>query len=364
MILFLLSLIYTAWSLLCLDRIRRTTLLFTVSFAVLLCFEWINGVVHITSMKLIGEDISPLLALFMLPFFELTIYSKRQITQVIRIIMLAAIVMLTGYAALAIALLGRIVTFTSLYAWLNGFWSEDFIFEGGNGRIFYKGALYIGIAIIFFAFRRTGWSRVVAFLLFLSLFLVGARGFFVALALTAILYVLIGPIRPIKKLGYACALFIVAAIALPLLFSQSGDKTTSDTVRINTIHQVSESVSIISFISGHGFGIGVPERPVHMEITYLEIFQKQGCLGLLWWTALIVTLAMRFKRAIKIGNHSLAYPLLLSAVFILLESATNPFLNNPIGMYPFIISFVGLGVLAHPNSSMPRENSGMVASEI
>jgi hypothetical protein len=86
-----------------------------------------------------------------------------------------------------------------------------------------------------------------------------------------------------------------------------------------------------------------------MEITYAEIFHKQGVIGLLWWTALVAILATRLRQAIKNGNRSLAYPLFLSASFVLFESATNPFLNNPIGMYPFIISLVGLGVLANPD---------------
>jgi O-antigen ligase len=244
---------------------------------------------------------------------------------------------------------------------------------GLPGHFIYSGALFIGIAIIYLVFKNGRRDRAIVFLLFLSLFLVGSRGYFLSLSLSAFCYVLIGPMRAIKKIGYGFIVILLAAILLPFLFSLSGNKKGSDAERMKTITQVSDRVTPISLIVGHGFGIGVPEKPGHEEIAYLEIFQKQGLIGLLWWAALIATLAVRFRKAIRSGNQYLAYPLFLSAIYVLLQSATNPAVNNPIGMYPFIISFVGLGVLARPDTprsamnlrgSIDMRDTGVVDGEI
>jgi len=349
MLLFSLTLIYTAWSLLSFDRIRYSTALFTASFLTLLCFGVINGLCYAANMKFLGEDVSPLLSFLTLLFFEFTIRSKLEINLVIRIIVFAAIVMAVGYAVIIILLLLRIVPFVALYGWINEVGSNEFVFEGVSGRVFYKGALFIPIAIIFLVFRKGRWSRAIASLLFLSLFVVGSRGLFLALALTAILYILIGPMRAVKKLDYGFIVILIASISLTLIFSLFGDKTGSNAPRIDTMSQVLNRINPVSIIVGHGFGIGVPAKPEHMEIMYAEIFHKQGLIGLLWWASLIAIMAIRLRKAIKNGNRDLAYPLFLSAIFIVLESVTNPFLNNPIGMYPFIIFFVGLGVLARPD---------------
>jgi len=315
-------------------------------------------------MKFLGEDVSPLLSFLTLLFFEFTIRSKLEINLVIRIIVFAAIVMAVGYAAIIILLMLRIVPFLALYGWINVVGSNEFVFEGVNGRVFYKGALFIAIAIIFLVFKNNRWSKVVASFLFLSLFVVGTRGFFLALALAAILYILIGPMRAVKKLDYGFIVILIASISLTLIFSLFGDKTASNAPRIDTMSQVLDRINPVSIIVGHGFGIGVPAKPEHMEIIYAEIFHKQGVIGLLWWTSIIAIMAIRLRKAIKNGNQNLAYPLFLSAVFVVLESATNPFLNNPIGMYPFIISFVGLGVLARPGMLPSAINPRHDASSI
>jgi hypothetical protein len=346
MLLFSLTLIYTTWSLLSLDRIQYSTMLLTSSFAALLCIGIMNGVGHASNMKFLGEDVSPLLSFLTLPFFELTIRRKHEIFLVMRIIVFAAIVMAAGYMTIIISLLLQIVSVGTLYGWITLNGGEDFVFEGETGRFFYKGVIFICIAIIFLAFQNRRRCKVIAGILLLTLFFVGSRGLFLALALSALLYVLIGQMSVVRKISISCIVILVAATALPQLFSFAGDKTESNATRLNTISQVSSRINAASFLVGHGFGNGVPEKPEHMEITYLEILHKQGMIGLAWWTALIAGLAIRLRKAIKLGEQYLAYPLFLSAAFILFESATNPFVNNPIGMYPFIISFVGLGLLA------------------
>lgn len=345
MLLFILTLFYTAWSLLSLETLRRSTLLLTASFAALLCVGIVNGWCQGADMQLLGSDISPLLSFLTLPFFELTIRTRREVNAVIRTIVVAAMVMVAGYIAFATALSLGLVPLRVLKEWIVVTGGEDFVFET-NGGVFYKGAIFIGIAFFFCAFTKRWWGKALAGIFFLGLFMIASRGLFSAFALTILVYVFVGPLSAVKKLVFAGIVVLVAAVSLPVLFSLAGDKTESNTTRLTTLSQVADRINPASAIFGHGFGIGVPQRPGHMEISYAEIFHKQGVIGLSWWASLFATLALRFRRARNRGNRRLAYPLFLSAVFVLCESATNPFVNNPIGMYPVLICLVGLGVLA------------------
>jgi len=367
MLLFSLAILYAAWSLLSWDRICRSTVLFELSFVALLCLSALNGFCHAADIRLIGGDLSPLSAFLILPFFELTIRNQADIRLVMRIILTSACIVACCYALIVVLLwlslwLG-LTSLGALHRWLATSGGVDFFIGGDEtgetGHFFYTGSLYLVIGIIFLAFGNGRREKVAAFFLFLTLFLVASRGLFLALALLAIFYVLIGPMPPIRKVGLGAVLLVLAATSLPFLFVLSGDKSWSDTQRLNTLSQVSERITPLSTIVGHGFGVGVPEKPEHMEIIYLEIFHKQGAIGLLWWTALIVALTLRFRQAMRNHGERLAYPLFLSAIVILVESGTNPFLNNPVGMYPFLISFVGLGVLARTATQSSSTNANL-----
>jgi len=355
MLLFGLSIIFTAWSLLALDRIRTTTVLLSVSFLALLGIATVNGFLHDANSSFLGADVSPLVSFLVLPFFELTIRSRRVLKNVVRIMIVGAMLLLVGYAAVFVSLAFRLVSFASLYQWVNAVGSEDFMFEGTNGSIFYKGAIYIVIAVYFLLFQKRLLSKVIALFLSLSLVMVGSRGFFLAFAATAMIYVIIGPLRVTTKL-VICSLTILLGVALVPVLAPLLVKHASDQIRTNTISQVEDRATIGSIVLGHGFGEGVPERRGHMEIAYLEIFHKQGVIGLLWWAALFACVGVRLARAVRRGNGDLAYPLMLTVAFIILESLTNSFVNNPIGIYPILIAYVGLGVLSHAEgrrSGMP-----------
>jgi len=349
MLLYALTLLYTAWSLLALENLRRSTLLLLASFGALLSFGIANGLTHSADMQYLGSDVSPLISFLVLPFYELTIRTERDVWTAIQIIVVAALIMTACYATIAICFLSQIVSFLTLYQWLVRVGGDDFIFEGEASRLFYKGTLFIVIAFLFLLFRKGRWARVAAFILFMSLFAVGLRGFFLALAICGILYVFIGPLSATKKVSVGFVVLSLAVVLIPRVLALSGDKTASNSERLTAISEVSDRLTPSSILVGNGLGIGVPIRPGHMEIIYLEIFHKQGLVGLLWWATLIGIAVVRWKRAVGAGKGQLAYPLLLAIAFVCFESATNPFLNNPIGLYAFIICYVALGVLARSN---------------
>lgn len=360
MVLFALALIYTLWCLLSLDRIRLGTAILAASFLFLLCFATVNGLIHGAHMSLIEDDLSPLLSLLILPFFDLTIRTRHALSIAIKIMICGAMVIALGYLAILVSLLFRLVSFATLYQWISSVGSHDFIFKGTNGRVFYKGAIYIVIALLFLIFQKAKFSKIISIPLVFLLLMIGSRGFFLALVCTGLVYAMIGPFRSTTKAAVCVFALVLGVLSVPLLgpmLTRSAADQNSNRVRITTVSQVSDRTTITSTIVGHGFGIGVPERREHMEIAYLEIFYKQGLLGLLWWATLFTVLAVRFARSVSRGRGDLAYPLLLTSVFIALESATNPFINNPIGMYPILISLAGLGVLSRQPASHSSINS-------
>ena len=99
-------------------------------------------------------------------------------------------------------------------------------------------------------------------------------------------------------------------------------------------------------------GIGVPIRPVHMELTYLEIFFKQGLLGVSFWIFILFYCIYKFKIASK-NNIDLQniIPWLTGVFIVYLQSITNPLLVNSIGM-----SFVIIAMIILRNEALITQN--------
>jgi O-antigen ligase len=84
-----------------------------------------------------------------------------------------------------------------------------------------------------------------------------------------------------------------------------------------------------------------------MEIVYLEVFHKQGIVGLSFWGLVILLNWLLYRRAVKNNNFQRAAPFLLSVVLVYLQSLTNPYLNNPIGLTMISVSLVCLNLLGN-----------------
>jgi hypothetical protein len=338
------------------DRVQISTTLLSVAYLVSMIFAAAIGMLNGATFEHIGEDISPLLSFLLLPFFELTIRSSKHITIVIRAVMIGSAVITGAYFYIMFTLWTGHQSYASLAKYLELLGNGDFMFDPSTGRVFYKGAIYLGIALFFFLFHRKLWAKFAALATVLNLIVIGTRGFFLALALTGLLYLLIAPIRPIRKLAFFLPLILALSFLLPKLFLLAGDRSDSNRVRIVTMNQAYERTNILTTVIGNGFGIGVPERPEHMEIAYLEIFYKQGIVGLCWWSALLVLLAVRFRRAVRQAEPWRSYPFFLSSMFIAIESFTNPFIDNPIGMTFVAASMACLNVYGSYDAR-PADNS-------
>jgi hypothetical protein len=306
------------------------------------------GLINHNPIALLLEDIKPLIFFFSILFFSLVIKDVKDILLVNKIIKNASIVLGIVYLTLLIVLLLGYVNFLRFYAILSA--TGEFYFRGSSA-FFYKGFLYLCIGSFFFMDRFSVKNIIALLFVFTAIVLTFTRGFILSLALVGIIYFLIISKRKIISFFILMLISIPIGFLIPAYLNAVGNKSSSDNERFVQIAQVEDAIDPISFFIGHGFGQGTVKRPVHMEISFLEIFHKQGLLGVFFWITIFVCICYSFYKADLNGNRKLALPFLLSTIFIYLQTMTNPYLNNPIGMSVVIISLI---VLKRLENSAPN----------
>lgn len=298
-------------------------------------------------------DISPLLYLLTLFFIEIYIRTEKDIKFIIKILKFCAISMAAVYLVYIFLIKLNILNFEAVYLLLSN--SSDIIFRGASGAFFYKGFLYMVIGLIFYIAegKLFSWSGL---LLLVAIYFTYTRGFVIIALCSCVFYYLYWlknhkyrmPAKYFYLLSFLLIIFLSYGLSIDVI--GGADRSEGDTVRIQTMREVYERVTASSFFIGHGFGVGVPIRKVHMEMSYLEIFHKQGLLGLLFWGYLFVNSVIMFINLSK-NQQRLGIPFLLSIVAVYIQSLFNPFLNNPIGLGIVLISYVSLNRIARIEES-------------
>lgn len=349
--LFLAAQLYVFFRLMTHERIKLSSAAIILSLFGLLCIGAEVGVLQHSTSQLIGDDISPLLYCTMLIYFDMVITTKKQIHMIIHIIESAAMCISLASIAVTVLLLLGLVSYLTIYRWLPTA-SDEFLFRGESGFVFYKGSIYIAVGLIFFTFKRKWRAKIASFVAILGLLATGTRGYAFSLLGVLLVHCVTAKEGLARRLRYFIVPSAAAIMVLVLLFSGSligKAREESDTDRIATIHLVAENISPLSIMFGHGLGASIARKPFHMEISYLEIFHKLGLLGLTWWASIFALLLIRYCKARRI-NYIYAQPLFLSALFVIIESTTNPYVNNPIGMFIWITALVSLDVVSKADS--------------
>lgn len=319
-----------------------TTLTFTFTFLILL--SSLIGYSSGSPTNKIIEDIKPLLYFFMILPFSLFIINEKSLTLISRLIKISAIVMAFMYLCWLLAMYFGYLDFSLMYIQLSSD-SNEIMFRGDSSNapfLFYKGFLYLSVGFIFFFYEKNKISRIIAMVIFIAIILTLTRGLILSLILSLFLKALLDK----KSLVTFLVLIIMSVVILliaPVYIEIIGERSESDSVRYIQIAQVFNSINYSSFFIGHGFGTGIPIRPDHMEISYLEIFHKQGVFGLVFWFSIIVLITLNYKN-IK-NQTSLVNSFLASSFFVYALSFTNPFINNSIGMGMLLISLISLDVI-------------------
>jgi hypothetical protein len=355
-------------------RFPRELTILTVLFAMILLVGLICGISNGASRQFWWEDIKPLSYFFILPFFFYAVHNDdRLINDSAKVFRSSAVFLASLFVFVLVIIHSGLVPFLKFYYWIID--TQELFFRGEK-TFFYKGFLYLCIGLIFWIFSEKRFK--IFFMVFISIAIVLSltRGFIFALSVTAIVYHLIK--NQLKRV----ATFIVIAFTV-IFFSNAiieklsltldkiqnpvvanapksnsstagntkllGDRNFSDAGRFQQFTEVMSRVTLPSLFVGHGFGIGIPARPIHMEISFLEIFHKQGLLGLLFYTCLFVLV---FRKYLRSDRSTLADAFFCAAIFVFFQSLTNQFVNNPIGMSMVLLAIVVLDNMNKKNNSV------------
>ena len=335
------------------------------------------GILNNAPKGLIFTDIKQLLFFLSIISFSFFLNTKEQVNKCIKILKNATLILSLAYLICYSFIKLNILKMEPFYNTLSVEWLHDeFMFRGTGGNFFYKGFFYLGIGIFFYLFSKpTIKNGFIVLIIYVALFLTLLRWL---LAITLVIFACTiffnwaihkFKISFLKSKQMVFHLVILGVmILIPITFKNFytttlGNKQESVDIRkqqfdqvsaqifnkkkstkiskINKNQEVVNTTKKFNFILGKGFGIGVPIRPVHMELTYLEIFFKQGILGLSFWFFIFFYCIYNFKRAWD--NHvdlNTILPWITGVLVIYFQSITNPLLVNSIGM-----SFVILAML-------------------
>ncbi|ELR71222.1 hypothetical protein C900_03026 [Fulvivirga imtechensis AK7] len=370
MILFASALAYTCYSIWMEKKFVLPYLRLVLIFLLVILLAMSIGFFSTADPRLIFEDIKPLSFFLILPFFGLTITDKSILLKISRLVIYGALGMSIIYILLLVLINTGVIPFKAFYNLTAP--TEEFFYRG-ELAFFYKGFLFLCIGLIAIYFTKPKYAGIMASVIILAIILTFTRGFIFALLLAAFCYFIVQPDAvyiKISKLAIILLLALVIGLKGNDLYAEVsksihkseiktnftkefqpekllGNRDFSNNERKKQFRQVLERTTLTSLFFGHGFGIGVPVRPIHMEISYLEIFHKQGLIGLLFWAFIFYLLTKKYFYSRK--RTSLAHAFYFGSLFIFFQSLTNQYFNNPIGMSFILISLVGLDIIRKNN---------------
>lgn len=363
MLLYLVSIVFVLIELMIGAKLSAGTYYIIMSFTFVAALGSLIGVLNGANEELMTSDLRVYAYVPALCFFDLVIRSQRAVDLVSKVIRIASVIMFAVCALIVLLVqIGKIAAVDMISLLAIGR-SEDFLIsqEGLGMRLFYKGYIYLGIGLLFWAIRPGLRSKIFATLGFILIVLSGTRGLIVSVIASLALLIALTCKRRILAKFLALGLVLLALILAPLFVSVlRGEEqiSSSNEARKLIINQVEDQITVGTLLWGHGLGVGVPERQEHMEITYLEIFHKNGLIGLTVWGSLIVLNLRRYVHLKRSPDRfETATPFALGVLIIVIDTFTNPTLNNPIGLSMVFICFSVLGFLGARERS-ERYNTG------
>jgi hypothetical protein len=153
---------------------------------------------------------------------------------------------------------------------------------------------------------------------------------------------------------------LVAALVLALaggfvvwqfLPAQSGGGTEarfeqSNNQRIVDTTYIADNVSPVTFLIGEGLGALINDRP-SIENTFLSVFWKNGLLGVIFWLSPLMVCTHFFRKVRGAeASHRLANSYYFGTLLVYVQTMTNPYLNNPIGLSFVMLAMFSLQTLA------------------
>jgi len=293
------------------------------------------------------------------PFLASMLRRPPMIEHVARLVILAGGLLALAYILALAALAANIA---QVYPLLDE--TTEFFFRG-DSFFFYKGFLYLGISIVFLiALQPRRWV-LLTMLVVSALVLTLTRGFLLSTSVAILLMlVALGRWRAV----ITASVVVVVAAAMVWIYlpttddSLSSQRDTSTSQRVEDMTYIADHMSIGTIVFGEGFGSLINSR-ANIENTFLWALWKLGIAGLLFWfvpLALCIGYYARLSR--KDPRFRLATAFFFGTVMVYVQTATNPYLNNPIGLSFVILALFSLRTLAHTAPAAPAAAGAATAT--
>ncbi|MBH2020100.1 MAG: hypothetical protein I8H91_11265 [Burkholderiales bacterium] len=306
----------------------------------------LNGAIKGADATDLISDVQPSLYWMLAPFFAVVLGSADMVRHTSRLICMAGILLAVMYLMAVIGLLSGWLDFNKFYGDLDA--TGEFFFRGEN-FFFYKGFLYLAVSIVFLMLAKNRLSKFAFILVVIALTLTLTRGFVISTA-AAIIFMLFG-LRRWKSLSIAIVSTIVAGLCVWVYLPDmstgfSEQREISNNVRLDDLNFMLENASASTLLMGEGFGSYINER-LNIENSFLWIWWKLGVAGLIFWLSPLAMTLSYFCRIDKSNpDYHLACALFYSVILVYIQTGSNPFLNNPIGLSFVLIALFSLRTLA------------------
>lgn len=291
------------------------------------------------------------------PFFAMVLNKPDMTYKAAKLIQLAGVTLSLAYIAVISGLFLNILSFENIYFSFSE--SNEFFFRG-TSFFFYKGFLYLGIALVFFLSLQEKYWKAKMLLVCSALILTLTRGFVLS-ASVAIIFLLLAQRRwrplLVTLIGVVIAFFLVWNYlpGMDELTSGRNDRSTSQ--RDEDLNYILENISPTTILFGEGFGSLINDRS-SIENTFLWALWKLGLGGFLFWLTPLAICFYFYSKVQRNGEHwRLACGYFFGVCLVYVQTATNPYLNNPIGLSFVIIAIFSLRTLSISNEKILTYNN-------
>lgn len=305
----------------------------------------LTGSLHGETLKKIFAEFQQSLYWLAAPFFALMLQTRSDVEGSARIVRSAGILLALGYLGIVTALITGVISFSVVNAIVRD--SREITMRSGEFFV-YKGFLYLGVAILFLVALRPRYWIISTVIIATALVLTFTRGFLLSTSL-ALLLMLVAQ----RRWHAAIPALIVAAAgaAFIWIYLPSSDTSMEGKYEASTGQRIEDMMYIVyhmkptTLLFGEGFGSLINNR-LQIENTYLWALWKLGLPGLLFWLVPLVLCSIYYYRIPRRHAHPFANAFMFGTVLVYLQTAANPFLNNPIGLSFVLLALFSLRVLS------------------
>lgn len=309
------------------------------------------GLAKGASPQEIFTDLSPMLFWLMAPFFALVLKSEPMVHRTATLIHWSAVGMAVVYLVVYMALATRMSIVDGFHPWADKTGEISF---RNHQMFFYKGFLYLGIGTVFLAARGGRWQGVWLSVMVAALSLTLTRGFVVATSLASVL--LLVTMR--RKRALVVALGVIALVMYAVwVYLPSLDnghmlvqRGISNSIRTHDLLFMKAHFDVSNLVFGEGMGTYINGR-LSIENSYLTILWKMGLVALMFWLVPLGIALYYFRKISKTSTvYRLACAFFFGLVLVYVQTGSNPYLNNPIGLSFVLMAIFSLRTLANSDA--------------